>query len=169
MINSSTLLSGLLRACGTICILLILFLVSFDSWCFMSGLRVANDIPTLSLDDYKAGWEGRRFLVNILFPMLEQHLNKHSATVYPSLRSPQMSHWQSKSILQKNEMCQFYWFPKKNKRETLCLLEHHKKLNENLHWAFCSSFNFSFSISSSFLFSQFFYNSIFSSLIVSAF
>lgn len=57
MINSSTLLSGLLRACGTICILLILFLVSFDSWCFMSGLRVANDIPTLSLDDYKAGWE----------------------------------------------------------------------------------------------------------------
>lgn len=85
MINSSTLLSGLLRACGTICILLILFLVSFDSWCFMSGLRVANDIPTLSLDDYKAGWEGRRFLVNILFPMLEQHLNKHSATVYPSM------------------------------------------------------------------------------------
>lgn len=55
VMSSRTTISRLLRAGGIVCILLISFSVSFNSSCFIPGLWVTNDVPTLSLDDYKEG------------------------------------------------------------------------------------------------------------------
>lgn len=57
----STILRGPVRVCGTACILLIFLLVSFNNSCFMPGLWAAHGVPTLSLDDRRACWQGTCF------------------------------------------------------------------------------------------------------------